>query len=329
MTDVMSAEAGEVRSDVVSDEDVLAMRRTFYEDGAISQFEAEKLIEREMTAVGESDAWAEFFIEALTDFVVSQMTPKGYVTEAQAQWLIDAISRDGQINSWTELELLVNVVEEAIDIPECLSEFTLIQIGEAVLDGNGKLLGNGQLKPGIIGAAEVKLLSRVIHAAGGANNIAVSRAEAEVLFDLNDATTETDNCPAWSDLFVKAVANHLMAAQGYKALSRADAIRLNDWANAPTDGVSGIFGKMFQTSMTEARAAYRERNEADWEAERLARQIREIEGAEILEADEGKWVAARIGRDGVLHENEKALLRFIRDEAPEIKPGLEDLLARV
>ncbi|MGI9406830.1 MAG: hypothetical protein ACR2O4_10710 [Hyphomicrobiaceae bacterium] len=327
-TDVMSA-AVETREDVVRDEDVLAMRRSFYEDGAISQFEAEKLIEREMKAVGESDAWAEFFIEALTDFVVNQMTPRGYVTEAQAQWLIDALSRDGQVNSHTELELLVNVVEEAIDIPECLSEFTLIQIGEAVLDGNGKLLGDAELKPGVIGDAEVKLLARVLYSAGGSNNIAVSRAEAEVLFDLNDATVEAGNCPAWSDLFVKAVANHLMAAQGYKALSRADAIRLNDWVNAPTDGVLGMFGKMFQSSMSDMKAAYHMPSDEERDAERLAQQIREIEGAEILTADEGQWVAARIGRDGILHENEKALLRFIKEEAPEIQSGLETLLAQV
>ena len=70
-------------------------------------------------------------------------------------------------------------------------------------------------------------------------------------------------------------------------------------------------------------------SEDDWEAQRLAKQIRDIEGAEILDADEGRWVAGRIGRDGILHENEKALLRFIRDEAPEIRGGLEDLLSRV
>lgn len=328
MTDVMGS-AAETRLDVISDDDVLAMRKSFYEDGTISQIEAEKLINREMTAVGESDAWPTFFIEALTDFTVNQMTPKGYVTEAQAQWLIDAISKDGQINSRTELELLVNVLDTSVDVPESLVEFTLIQIGEAVLDGDGALLGSEHLTPGVIGEAEVRLLSRVIYAAGGVNNIGVSRAEAEVLFDLNDATIEEKNAPAWSDLFVKAIANHLMAAQGYKAPSREEAIRLQEWVEAPTDGVLGIFGKMFQSSMADLKGAYTAMTDEERDAERLARQIRDIEGAEILDENEGKWVAERIGRDGVIHENERALLRFIRDEAPEIHGGLEDLLAQV
>lgn len=328
MTEVMSSET-HARQDVVSDEDVSAMRKSFYEDGTITEFEAEKLVEREMTAVGESDAWPQFFIEALTDFTVNQMTPKGYVTEAQAQWLINALSRDGQINSNTELELLVSVLDSAVDVPESLVEFTLIQIGEAVLDGHGALLGDDKLTPGVIGQPEVNLLSRVLYAAGGVNNIGVSRAEAEVLFDLNDATSETDNCPEWSDLFVKAIANHLMASQGYKAPSREEAIRLQEWLDAPTDGVLGIFGKMFQSSMADLKGAYTAMSDEERNAERLAKQIRDIEGAEILNADEGQWVAQRIGRDGVLHENEKALLRFIRDEAPEIQGGLEALMDRI
>jgi len=35
-----------------------------------------------------------------------------------------------------------------------------------------------------------------------------------------------------------------------------------------------------------------------------------------------------MGRDGVLHDNEKALLRFIRDEAPSVHPSLKSLIAK-
>jgi hypothetical protein len=44
--------------------------------------------------------------------------------------------------------------------------------------------------------------------------------------------------------------------------------------------------------------------------------------------DEAGWLAARIGRDGKLHENEKALLRFIRDEASDIHPALAPLIEK-
>jgi hypothetical protein len=35
-----------------------------------------------------------------------------------------------------------------------------------------------------------------------------------------------------------------------------------------------------------------------------------------------------MGRDGMLHANEKALLRFIREEAPSVHPSLQSLIAK-
>ncbi|MEL6421199.1 MAG: hypothetical protein AAFQ42_01930, partial [Pseudomonadota bacterium] len=235
-----------VRADdeTISDADVLEMRRTFYNDGAINQFEAEKLLARAMTATGESDAWASFVVEAIVDFTVNQMTPSGYVTEAQAQWLISSLAENAQVSSPIALEVLVGVLEAAIDTPDSLSEFTLIQIGEAVLEGDGVLLGGGALTPGVVGAAEAALIARVLYAAGGASNIGVSRAEAEVLFDINDATFEAPNAGAWNELFVKAIANHLMAAQGYRAPSRQEALATSEWLAAPTPGVEQTLSAM-------------------------------------------------------------------------------------
>ncbi|MEO0619615.1 MAG: hypothetical protein AAFZ01_10095, partial [Pseudomonadota bacterium] len=63
MSNVLGVEGGTDR-DVIRDTDVLEMRRTFYNDGAINQFEAEKLIARAHSSVGETDAWDNFFIEA-------------------------------------------------------------------------------------------------------------------------------------------------------------------------------------------------------------------------------------------------------------------------
>jgi hypothetical protein len=53
-----------------------------------------------------------------------------------------------------------------------------------------------------------------------------------------------------------------------------------------------------------------------------------ISVAETVNEDEAGWLAHRIGRDGTLHENEKALLRFIRAESPEIHPALQPLIEK-
>jgi hypothetical protein len=53
-----------------------------------------------------------------------------------------------------------------------------------------------------------------------------------------------------------------------------------------------------------------------------------IKSAETISAEEAEWLARRMGRDGTFHENEKLLLRFIRDEAPTIHPSLQSLIAK-
>ena len=58
----------------------------------------------------------------------------------------------------------------------------------------------------------VDILRRIVYAFGGNGAVAMAKSEAEVLFDLNDATAGADNDPSWNDLFVKAIASYVMAA---------------------------------------------------------------------------------------------------------------------
>ena len=53
--------------------------------------------------------WQEFFVEAVTDFIVHQEKPRGYISQENADWLMRAISDDAMVTSMVELELLVAV----------------------------------------------------------------------------------------------------------------------------------------------------------------------------------------------------------------------------
>jgi hypothetical protein len=74
--------------------------------------------------------------------------------------------------------------------------------------------------------------------------------------------------------------------------------------------------------------AYREPDAEDGWAARNATADAKIADAEVVNAEEAEWLARRIGRDGTLHANEVALLRFIRDEAPSVHPSLQSLIAK-
>ena len=314
----------------ITDFDVARLRRAFYKDGVITPEEAEQLFEAN-DACGVKDAtWTEFFNEALTDYLVNQATPEGYVTAENADWLIERIARDGEIETKTELEILVNVLERARWSPVRLVRYALAQVKRAVLEDSGPLRTGSGLQKGVIAEAEVELLRRILYAFGGDGNIAITRDEAEILFDINDATVAAEPNPAWTDLFTKAIANVLMASSGYAVPTREEALHAETWLDSRGEAAPGsVFSKMITGSLTSVLSSYREQTAEERALARLERQRAEIVTNEIITEDEAEWLADRIGRDGILSANEKALIAFLHKESPKIHPLLAERVAKL
>lgn len=314
----------------ITDADVKMLRADIFGDGVVSRKEADLLFALDTGCDDKCAAWTDFFVEAMVDFVVHQEKPRGYISVENAEWMVRAISRDDLVDTVTEMEVLVRALEAAQTSPETLSAFALKQVAHAVLDGAGPLARGGELQPGVIGEAEVAMLRRILYAFGGEGNIAISRAEAEVLFDLNDRSVEAENHASWSDLFVKAVANYLMCASGYTAPTRADALRREAFLDSADVSVGGFLNRMVSGGLGAVISAY-QRIEGLENAykEANAAKAHATSRAEPVDGSEARWLAERIGRDGTVHENEMALLRFLRAESPQIHPELEVLLEKV
>jgi len=322
--------ADRIAAGQVSEDDVITLRRFIYGDMAVSLDEGAALFTLNNAGLACADTWYELFPEAVGDILVHQARPEGYVSEDNAAWLVDQITHDGHVCSRTELDAVLHVLEKAREAPQELEIFALRAVAKLVLRGSGTTRGGARLKPGVIGDGEVELLRRVLYAGAGCGGVAITQPEAEVLFDLNDATLEAENAPAWSELFAKAVANYLMAMSGFTPPPREVALAREDWLNQPggfEGGISGFFGKMFGGGLGGIRDAYG--TQPDPFAARGGAMETEIAVNEVVTEDEAAWLVDRIGRDGVLHENEKALLRFIREESPNIHPALHPLMAKV
>ncbi len=310
----------------ISAGDVTELRRSIYHDGAAEAGEVERLFRIDEAASEHDATWPQLFAEAVCDYLVEQVEPHGYISQANADWLIERIGRDGTVKTATELEVLVKVLERAKSSPERLSAFALEQVKKAAVDGEGPLACGRDLEPGRIGRAEVDLIRRILYVFGGDGNVAITHSEAEVLFDINDHTAEAENDPAWSDLFVKAVANFMMAASGYAVPRREEALQREEWLDSASGGIGDFFGRMASGGLRGILAAYRQPGTEEIMAKRNAGRNAAIASAETVTAEEAEWLARRIGRDGVLHDNEKALLRFIHDEAPSVHPSLKSLI---
>ena len=274
--------------------------------------------------------WDALFVEALMDYVVHQEVPQGYVSEKNANWLMHAISRDGIVCSRTELELLIKVIEVANSAPPQLSAFALAQVAHTAVEGDGPLAQGRTAKPGVVTADDVQMLRRILYGFGGDGHIGITREEAEVLFDINDRTIEAENHPSWSDLFTKAIGFSLMAATHAVRVDREAALRRREWLNDTSVDVAGFFAGMFAGSLRDYRDALATETGVEQAfATRNAAFEASNQAAQVICAEEADWIAQRIGRDGVLHANEKDLLLFLKAESKQIHPKLEPLMDQV
>ncbi|UCI33301.1 hypothetical protein FJW03_07700 [Mesorhizobium sp. B4-1-4] len=255
---IMSAPVAGLTSKIsITPQDVVMLRRDVFADGIVTRGEAEALFALDQTARDKCAEWAPFFVEAVTDYIVHQERPEGYISQDNADWLIRTISRDGMVDSRTELELLVHVLEEAKSSPGRLCVYALEQVAHAVVDGKGPLMLGGALVPGLIAKAEVELLRRILYAHGGDGNIAITRGEAEVLFRINEQTAQANNDPSWNELFVKAIANFVMCSAGYEAPTRDVALRQETFVEHADVEIGGFFSHMVSGGLAGMIEAYR------------------------------------------------------------------------
>ncbi|MBS0475826.1 MAG: hypothetical protein JSR28_11895 [Proteobacteria bacterium] len=290
--------------------EIAALRGLGWADGRIDPEEAESLfLANEQLPMPDAE-WAAFFVEALSAFVVETVEPRGYVDQVMADELIARIDHDGKVASLTELELLVRVLELSTSTPASLKAYALRQIEEAVLSGEGPTRG-GSLDPEGINAAECTLLRRMVFAAGGDRPAAVSKAEAELLFRIKDATLYEVNSPEWQKLFVQGVANYLLGFGGDEPLSAERAGELAAFMASEGAGVGGFLSRM-ATSKPGLDGAFGSLLGKD--EDYLEDHVEGAETSAAFEPCEQAWLRDRLDADEELDDLEKALIAFIDAE---------------
>ena len=250
MSDLNEFAAAILEDGVIDADEITQIKERLYEDGVIDQDEANFLFDlNDKVAAGEAtvaeDAdWSGLFVSALSDFVLADETSPGTVDAEEANYLIEKIGNDGQVDG-NELALLVNIAATATgESPDNFNQYTLDAVKAAVI------------ADGIVDAEEVEMMKKVVYGAGGAGGSGVDRAEADMIFDINDATTDNEGHDAsWQAFFVEALGKHVLEDE-----------------ESPGD----------------------------------------------IDEDEGDWLIAKIGEDGKVDANEKALMQHIKANANSI-----------
>ena len=283
---------------------VMSLRQDVFEDHLVSEAEVQSLIVLGRHVPGGDAAWPQFYCEAITDWAMRQDEPQDYVSEEMAGRLAAMLGDPCGANA-LEIDLLAHLFHHARAVPDALTAHALLSVRAGVLTD------------GVVTAREVQALRRFLYAPGGERPIGITRAEAEIVFDIADAARDAENDPGWPVLFGQAITAYVMSHTGYAAPDRAEALRLAAFMDAPG-------GMTFAGSFAPRRAAQavwhgltgRDAAEAlrrDVAAERAALAARSA----VLTDDEVAWLVRRLRADGVVSGPERALIAKLRALAEE------------
>lgn len=108
---------------VIDAAEVKELEAVLYADGVIDKDEADFLFEINNAVSGKKNApeWKDFFVKAISSFVLEDETSPGEIDDEEAKYLYDQIKGDGQIDD-IEKALLENIKAKSKNFPSLLAE---------------------------------------------------------------------------------------------------------------------------------------------------------------------------------------------------------------
>ena len=99
------------------------MESVIFEDGVVDKEEADFIFELNNAVSGKENApeWKDFFVRAITSFVLDDDQSNGEVDDDEAKYLYDQIKSDGQIDD-VEKALLESIKAKSKNFPALLAE---------------------------------------------------------------------------------------------------------------------------------------------------------------------------------------------------------------
>lgn len=106
---------------VVDEQEVKQLRKRVFADNVVDQAEADFLFELNDAVSGHANhaSWADFFVEAITNYLLNDLKSPGEVDEGEAKWLIGHIEKDGNLDE-IEKRLLRALKVQAKALPQGL-----------------------------------------------------------------------------------------------------------------------------------------------------------------------------------------------------------------
>jgi hypothetical protein len=256
---------------IICNEDVQIILQAYTDGRQLGSETAELLISINATASDIHPSWTPCFVDVLSDYLVLQWDPIGYLTLEKSTWITSALSRRTtttcQSGAKAEIELLIGLLSLSRWSPQTLATFALRRQLSGPVHG-GELTG--------ISDNDVEMLRRILYAFGHDDMISVTRLELDLFAEIDQATTGRPVSSAWATLYQKALYDGALSVSGYAATSREQV--LSPDPAAQPDAQSRTWMKPYRQLSLEERAIAR-----------LERQKVEIVTQESIHALDGQW----------------------------------------
>jgi hypothetical protein len=318
---------------VLTAERISQLRNAIFVDGAVDPIEVEQLFTILQAYGDEGPAdWPVLFVDAMKIYLVDQVQPEGYVSPANAEWLLTRINADRCIARRTEFEALLAIMTWARSVPDSLTEFALGLLKDAIVEGDPRLVDASRVPGAGVSATDVEALRRILYAASGEGFGHVTRREAEALFAIAEGTAARANHPSFADLFARAVGNHLLSCGGRVAPEAAEALRRERWLDE-RQPLSGGIARFFSRALTCVISGDGFVDASGgWLADSAAQAVLDAKAGptgELIDAEEALWLKEKIlGMDRTIPAV-RALTTFIWAEAGPVPASLHPVLDAV
>jgi hypothetical protein len=309
--------------------DAFALRREIYSNGDPTRADLEKLLASGRNAGADID-FAALIADVATDVLVRQVDPQGYVTEADAAWLVARLGQGGGLGCYAEFEMLKGVFGHAVSVPPELTAFAVREVEKAILTGRRNAMGGVDHEPGVVTRDDVDALRALAFAPTRGSSLHVDKTTAEALFDIAHATATAANDPQFADFFARAVGNYLMGVAFSGTPDRSEVLRHEAELDKPT-GFGAFFAAMARapsrTDIADSLKSVEGQEEDAYRTQNLDTE-RRLARAERLGDEQADWVITHLTRGGPLTEAETRLLKFLADESASAPRELKALLDR-
>lgn len=303
----------------ISDDQARDIRRKVMSPAKVLKHDAEALIRLNEQVAEPTAVWKTLFIEAIADYMIDT-TVSGYIiNDEKAEWLIKAVKSDGRLDAETEFNLLIKMINKANIVSPKLEVYMLSAVKDAIIKGRGTWSESRQLEAGKVTEDDVELLRRIMYAVGGEGGIDISREEAEVIYDIHDATADADNHESWGVMFSKMMACYMMAGMSAIEVSEADALGRDVWLKSDkgldfsigniAKGFAGFFNPDTHVNTTPKILD-----------EPLQSSL------EVITEEEAYWLIDRINRNGRITPYEAKMLYYLKQECPNLHDALDEFI---